>query len=459
MSRESGSIGHRLAAFVFGIAMAVGLGAGGASAADLPLPQDAPFRHLGVASCGGSTCHGAIEPFRQSNVLQNEYVTWMQKDKHSSAYKVLLNERSQRIAKNLGLAKPAHEAAECLNCHAHFPAPEKRGPQFQLSDGVACEACHGGAERWLGTHVASRGDHKQNIEAGLYPTDDPVARAKLCLACHFGEVGKPDKFVTHRIMGAGHPRMSFELDTFTAIEPAHYRADDDYAKRKPMSANGVQIWAIGQAIALSELMGAMADPKRNRDGIFPELVLFDCHACHHPMSNLRWAPRASVGLPPGVPRLSDSNLIMLRVIAERVSPPQGAALRERGLALHKASMQGTEATVTAAKAVKDIADQLVKTFAARTFSKEDMQALLQGVLAEGLQKAEYVDYAAAEQATMALQSIVSAMRQTKAVDQAQAETLQKALDKLLGATLKDEAYKPEIFRAALQEFQAAAGRT
>jgi hypothetical protein len=456
MSRERGTIGHRLAAVAFGFAIALG---SNALAQQTPLPQDAPQRHLGVATCGGSTCHGAIEPFRQSNVLQNEYVTWTQKDKHAAAYKVLLNERSQRIAKNLGLAKPAHESAECLNCHAHFPAEDKRGPQFQLSDGVACEACHGGAAQWLGPHVANRGNHAENIQNGLYPTEDPVKRAKLCLACHFGDLSKDNKFVTHRIMGAGHPRMSFELDTFTAIQPLHYRLDDDYLKRKPQHGSGVQVWAIGQAMALSELMGALADPKRNRDGIFPELVMFDCHACHHPMSNLRWAQRGSVGLPPGVPRLSDSNLIMLRIIAERISPADGAALRDRGLALHKASIQGTDATVAAAKGVKEVADRLVAAFAGRSFGKEDMQALMQGVLAEGLQKGEFVDYAAAEQATMALQSIVAAMKATKAVEAAKADTLQKALDKLLQATLKDEEYKPETFRAALQEFQTVAGRS
>ena len=71
----------------------------------------------------------------------------------------------------------------------------------------------------------------------MYPTDQPVARAQLCLSCHFGT--EQNKFVTHRIMGAGHPRMSFELDTFTAIQPAHYIADKDYAERKG-APNGVQ---------------------------------------------------------------------------------------------------------------------------------------------------------------------------------------------------------------------------
>ena len=35
-------------------------------------------------------------------------------------------------------------------------------------------------------------------------------------------------------MGAGHPRMSFELDTFTTVEPAHFKIDADWEKRKQM---------------------------------------------------------------------------------------------------------------------------------------------------------------------------------------------------------------------------------
>ena len=448
MALDRGSFGLAVVTLLAGLAVSP-------LAMAQPLPQYSPDLHLGVATCAGSTCHGAVEPFKQSTVLQNEYVTWSQRDKHAAAYKVLLNERSQRIARNLGIG-PANEAPLCLNCHAHFPAADKRGPQFQVSDGVSCEACHGAAARWLGIHVASRGNHQQNVDAGLYPTEDPVKRARLCLSCHFGD---QNKFVTHRIMGAGHPRMSFELDTFTAIQPAHYRQDEDYAKRKPAALNGVKTWAIGQAMALSDEMAALGDPKRNHDGIFPELVLFDCHACHHPMSNLRWAPRASVGLPPGVPRLSDSNLIMLRVIADKIDPALGAQLRERGLALHKASTQGVEATTAAARGVKDIADQLINRFAGAAFGRAEMAALLQGVVAEGLQKGEYIDYSAAEQATMALQSIVAAMKNTGAFEAAQLEAIRGSLNKLLAATLKDEEYRPAVFREALQEFASAAPKS
>ena len=91
---------------------------------------------------------------------------------------------------------------------------------------------------------------RENLAAGLYPTEQPVARAEKCLSCHFGD---DKKFVTHQIMGAGHPRMSFELDTFTAVEPAHFVIDKSYIERKG-PVNDVRVWAVGQAVALVKYM-------------------------------------------------------------------------------------------------------------------------------------------------------------------------------------------------------------
>ena len=108
------------------------------------LPQNADDIHLGVTSCAGSTCHGATTPWAGSTVLQNEYMTWEQYDPHSKAYSVLMNKTSKKIAANLGIGK-AHEAKICLDCHADNVPKNKRGRVFQISDGVGCEACHGGA--------------------------------------------------------------------------------------------------------------------------------------------------------------------------------------------------------------------------------------------------------------------------------------------------------------------------
>src|SRR5438876_3747651 len=198
-----------LALWLVVAATAVPTQAQAAAAAHPLLPYQMNVKSMGVVNCANSLCHGAVQPWEKANVLQNEYVTWSRVDKHARSYKILFNEQSTRIARTLGLGR-ASEAKICLACHTHYVAAERRGEGFELDDGVSCEACHGPSEHWLPKHVEDGATHAGNLAAGLYPTDDPVQRARLCLSCHFGN---GDRFVTHRIMGAGHPRMSFELDT------------------------------------------------------------------------------------------------------------------------------------------------------------------------------------------------------------------------------------------------------
>ncbi|HEX4918811.1 MAG TPA: multiheme c-type cytochrome, partial [Limnobacter sp.] len=249
------------------------------------MPHQSPHQSVGTVNCASSTCHGSIAERTATPVLQNEYTTWLREDPHTQAYAVLKNAQSQRIAKNLGLAQPAHEAKVCLDCHSHNVPASKQGPRFDKSDGVNCEACHGPAEKWIKTHVEPKASHAKNIENGLYPTSDPYAAAKLCTSCHVGDSSRP---ITHQIMGAGHPRISIEVETFMALEPPHYRIDEDWVKRKGAYDAG-KIWAMGQFASSANLLELIADTKRNRQGIMPELMMFDCHACHSPMSKKDWS--------------------------------------------------------------------------------------------------------------------------------------------------------------------------
>ena len=127
------------------VAVAAGLLQAAVAHAAAPLPHYSLDKTLGVASCASSLCHGAIETWKDSTVLQNEYVTWSRSDKHARSYAVLLNDRSKEIAKKLALPAPAHKSDVCLDCHTHNPKPAQRGEGFQIADGVACEACHGPA--------------------------------------------------------------------------------------------------------------------------------------------------------------------------------------------------------------------------------------------------------------------------------------------------------------------------
>lgn len=411
--------------------------------------------HLGVASCAGSTCHGAPEPFQNSPVLQNEYVTWQKYDSHSKAYDVLLEDRSKRIARNLGLDEPAHEAEECLVCHASNVPQELRGARFQISDGVGCESCHGGASRWLGLHASGIATHQQNIEAGLLATEDPVVRAEICLDCHFGSTEDPLQFVTHEIMGAGHPRMSFELDTFTAVQPAHYAMDADYFERKDV-IDGVRTWAIGSALMIQRRMELLASPKTGTQGMFPELVFFDCHACHEPMSEVDWTARPGTGLGPGWPKFNDAHMLMLEAAMQMADAALAKQLSQDIRAVHRAMYAGREAVVGAARKAAETAEAAVAALATKELGAEDMRRAL-AVVAERGANGVYVDYETAEQATMALGAIMEAMKTAGHLDEAAYDKLASQLELAYAAIKNDEAYARGEFRKAMQAFRGAMG--
>ncbi|NNF52090.1 MAG: SH3 domain-containing protein [Gammaproteobacteria bacterium] len=355
------------------------------------LPESDGREHLGVKSCSASTCHGSITERSVYSVLQNEYHTWTRYDRHSRAYETLLGERSQRIARNLGIGK-AHEAKICLDCHADNVEQDRRGSFFNISDGVGCEACHGGAEEWLGPHISASASHAANVDAGMYPTEEPVARAKLCLSCH---LGTDDKFASHRIMGAGHPRLSFELATFTELQPAHYKKDADYSERKTV-ATAPQEWLDGVLVGADQNL-AIIEGHYDSGGAFPEIALFDCHSCHHSMEQLRWqASEISGEDQPGRLRLEDSRLRMVALLEQQIMQTTSTEVGLRNL--HVASAERGDVKAAASelrRRINDIGSQLRKN-ANRSGS---FVAAIQSAASSG----RFNDYADAEQAAMALQ--------------------------------------------------------
>jgi hypothetical protein len=420
--------------------------------AEAPLRADDGI-HLGVASCAGNNCHGATERSEGSSVAQNEYLIWSKSDKHHRAYAVLLEERGMRIARNLGLANAA-TADMCLGCHTDPVPPAKRGPRFQLSDGVGCEACHGGASSWLGVHI-SGSRHSDNLAAGLYPTEQPAARAEKCLFCHIGDPADDNRFVTHRMMAAGHPRMPFELDTYTAVAPAHFVVDQRYIERKG-PVDDVQVWAVGQAVDLGKRMGVLIEPKRAPKGVFPELVLFDCQSCHHPYNSLR-GEGVATGVAPGSVKLYDANAIMLRLIAARLAPASAKALSSHMLALQRASSQSWAAVQGEAQEIRRLASALSPKLSSHDFTRDDMKAFADSIIALGL-TGEDVRFSEAEQAAMGLASIFSAVKSSGNLSQDQITAMTNAMNGLYGSFASDETYRHDPFVKALKEFRTTAPR-
>src|SRR5262249_43558248 len=128
------------------------------------------FFYMGAESCGASTCHGSAAPRNapRTGIRQTEYTQWQTNDKHAEAYKVLLKERSRVMAQNLRLAEPPSKSNRCVVCHSLYAPKELQSASYKVEDGVSCEACHGQAEGWLGTHIA-RG-YAASASIGMYDT-------------------------------------------------------------------------------------------------------------------------------------------------------------------------------------------------------------------------------------------------------------------------------------------------
>ena len=124
------------------------------------------------------------------------------------------------MATILGIGK-AETAPKCLACHAlDVPAsgarahvrPERRSELRELP--------------WSRIRVA-RAAHGARLDAreiasplGMYDTRDLTKRTEKCLSCH---LGNEEKSVDHEMIAAGHPDLYFELDSFSAVMPRHWK--------------------------------------------------------------------------------------------------------------------------------------------------------------------------------------------------------------------------------------------
>ena len=407
--------------------------------------------HLGVASCGGTNCHGAADRPPGSSVPGNEYIIWSKRDKHRHAYNALLQEQAVRMAHALGLPDAVNQKL-CLDCHADNVPPAQRGRQFQLSDGIGCEACHGGAGNWLGVHI-SGASHHDNVAAGLYPIEQPLARAEKCLGCHFGD---STRSVDHRMYGAGHPRLGFELDTYTAIEPAHVVVDQSYIERKGKISD-LAVWAVGQALALIKRMDAMLDSKRAKRSGLPDFALYDCQSCHHPFDP-KHAPRPTAsGLAPGSVRLDDANAVMLRAAATRLAPATARLLGSHTIVLQQILANEPHSAAPEAAAIRKAGQELLRLTANRDFNQSDLRAIADAVFAAGAAPDGW-RFSHAEQTTMALEAVVAAMKSDGLIDGGREEAVSKAMGRLQASFTNDASVRPEAFAAALSDLQHAIGR-
>jgi len=392
------------------------------------LADDAKVRHEGVATCASSLCHGSTQPLKAfDSALQNEYTTWSQFDPHSNAYKVLLNKRSQEIARRLGIG-PAHEAPACLACHSDAVPAAQRGVKFQLDDGVGCESCHGGAEKWLATHYQSpRIPRSEHLANGLVALEKPDVLAGTCLGCH---VGDQNRYANHRMMAAGHPRLVFELDTYLEL----WRTSggrEHYRKKAPTDHSST--WVKGLLDSSRHQLKLIEQHGTGRMGPIPDFGVFACHSCHRDLRLTAFGGSSALGNEPGDLRWQDAHLLVLRRVTAALQLSARTDLDRAIVALQKATHGDAASLRAALSQTRAALASAEKQLAEVNWSAAQLNAVAQA-LVEASRRGEFPDPAAAEQASMGMVVMLAGLK----LDQGKRAEINRLFDDLRDDNVFDQ---------------------
>ena len=415
---------------------------------DRPASNARQARYIGPGSCSASSCHGGIQPLSVTHVLQNEYSTWVIRDKHSKSFQALQNPVSQRMAKILRLPH-ADTAEKCLVCHSLFvPAPEK-GREFELSEGVSCESCHGPASAWLGPHAVKNFARQQSVALGMYDTSDLIRRGEKCLSCHLGTA---NKWVDHEMIAAGHPALVFELDSYTAVEPPHWKVPAD-------SSFGARAWSVGQAVRLRESLLQLARRASGNEkrSVWPEYAELECFSCHHSLGKSEDSWRQQRGYDnrrPGNPPWNTEHYSVFRVLVKDLDPEKSLEL-ETGLKEIYAMMSNLKSDrseiASKAQSTAEISNALAARLNTLTFDRQRTARLMHAITADSTSIANQ-GTRSAEQAAMGLESLFVAYSGGASKQQSPVRT---ALNGLFQQLENPSAYNAPRFAAQMRKVESA----
>jgi hypothetical protein len=398
-------------------------------------------QYLGVASCAGSGCHGSTEPLAATDVLQNEFYTWLNEDRHAQAYNVLFNQRSSLIARNMRLKTKAYESAVCLDCHSTNVSAALVNGAIDPEDGVQCEACHGPAGGWRGEHVQPEWTHEQSVERGMIDLRHSPTRASLCAGCH---VGNASKEVDHELIASGHPVLAFELDNYAASMPPHWRHDP--------ATHGPRAWAVGQVVKFAQSLDNLARHARGEE--WPEFSDMSCMNCHHDLKDSGW--RQERGWPDraGLPAWSPQHWAVLRVLIGEIAPKTRDELDPVIASLGRgvARMNKPEAVAADAERARRLATSLTQAAVGKGWSEREVRAMIR-LLASQQETILVSDVHTAEQFALSLQSLAASL--TRQNPRLLRSPMMRSIDALFEELKSRDDYDPRRFAEKLAAVREA----
>ena len=419
-----------------------------------------PIKYIGPGSCAATSCHGSVKPVAGSRILQNEYSSWILQDKHSRAYQALTGDVGERMARILKVGGKAAEAQRCLACHALSITPEQRGRPFEIAEGVSCENCHGPASGWLGPHTTRDWPHEKSVDRGMIDTRNVIHRTEKCLECH---LGTKEKFVDHEMIAAGHPDLYFELDSFSAVMPRHWKVPRESAPGKPVEEaawNGVRDWSAGQAVQLRASLERLAWRAKGERGDkkdpWPEYAELSCFACHHSLGPAKDSWRQEHGYEgrrPGDPGWNASRYAVFRLFAKQIDSGSAQELDRHLLtvSMEMSKLSPDRAVVaSAALAAAPLAQRIAERLATMQYDQAITLRMLQRI-SDSAEDIAISDERAAEQAAMAMDSLyIAYSKDAKPADSTEART---AINSLFQQLENPSSYNADQFASALRRIR------
>src|SRR5229473_945372 len=147
----------------------------------------------------------------------------------------------------------------------------------------AATSCHGSVKPIAGSRIL------QN-EYSTWIIQDKHSRAYQALTGDVGErmarilkLGAKNKFVDHEMIAAGHPDLYFELNSFSAVMPRHWKSPRESEPGKPAEDAawvGMREWSAGQAVQLRAAMERLTWRAKNerfdKKDVWPEYSELSC---------------------------------------------------------------------------------------------------------------------------------------------------------------------------------------
>jgi len=368
---------------------------------------------VSALGCGGTTgCHQGSPRPDENRIRGTEYDEWYAREKgvHFRALRSLAADpRSARMTAILyGPGTKPEDTPQCRACHTLDVPPDLRAVSgYELRDGVSCESCHGRSQDWGGgLHYGKKWRAELSVDdrtnKGYYDTRDLIRRTEKCLECHLGTESKQ---VTHTMLAAGHPALTFELASDLNGVPKHWKDANSYLAPDEGVWFSARVWAVGQAVLLRESLYRLVNTLANADSV--DFAVFECYACHH---DLREAKRPSWRQGPtldksrlGQPVWETSAYAMCRPLVEAFLPDTRPKFdRNADLLNTQLRISGGDRSAARAAAadMAALADQLATKLNATRFDRAAALRIVRALVrdrddlaARGYRTAVQVDYA------------------------------------------------------------------